>query len=100
MGVKLDVGRGETIHTHEHHKLVSIDARISRRLLTLIIYIMYIAPQLPESEDKGPFSKNSTIESMEDLLPFIFQLPPTKNFLSRTAMTAAAAPADGGFEVR
>ena len=25
--------------------------------------------------------------SMEDLLPFIFQLPPTKNFLSRTAIT-------------
>ena len=28
--------------------------------------------------------------SMDALLPFIFQLPPTKNFLSRTAMAAAA----------
>ena len=27
--------------------------------------------------------------SMDALLPFIFQLPPTKNFLSRTAMTVS-----------
>ena len=46
---------------------------------------------LPDSCDSGPVFRNSTIPSIEDLLPFIFQLPPTKNFLSRAAMTVRSA---------
>ena len=40
----------------------------------------------PESCDRGPVFRKSTIPSMEEVVPFIFQFPPTKNFLSRAAM--------------
>ncbi len=34
---------------------------------------------LPQLGSSGPALRNSTMGSMEALVPFIFQLPPTKN---------------------
>ena len=85
--VNFDSEKREEITPHTYLSDIVSSCRSTVMMKHSYVHHRSCAANPPDSVERGPSFRNARIPLMDSFDPFIFQLPPTKNFLSRVAIS-------------